>query len=218
MSHFKPALTGFLLIAATASSAQQIVIDNFDGGDQTVTLSTAPGTEVESINNNGGALANERTLRVSGSSVGGGNIVGAVASGNLTFDRPLGSTGQMDIWWDGDDDDTSFNGTGLGGVDLMANGQDRFRLTVNSSSSGAKHYRIIVYTNGSTSSQLEQTLPPGGGVVEFAYDDFTGTADFTNVGAIFLTTSTATGITDDWSFSIAELRTTPVELQHFSIE
>ena len=218
MTHFKPALTGILLITATASSAQQIVIDNFDGGDQTVTLSTAPGTEVESINNNGGALANERTLRVSGSSVGGGNIVGAVGSGNLTFNRPSGSTGQMDIWWDGDDDDTSFNATGLGGVDLTANSQDRFRLTVNSSSSGAKDFRITVWTDGGNQSQLEQTLPTGGGTVEFLYSNFTGSADFTNVGAIFLTTSTATGITDGWSFSIAELRTTPVELQHFSIE
>lgn len=198
-----------------AACAQSIVIDDFNSGALTVVLNSAPGTAVNFVDGNAGSvLQTERTLRVSGSSVAGGNISATSGLGSYGFTRPAGSDGTVEIWWDGNNNSTTFVPTGLGGVNLTANGQNAFRFQVASSSSAALSLAFYVWTDGSNISRGELTLPAGGGTVDLPYASFgvfggSGAA-FTNVGALFLGTTSPSN--QAWSAVIDDIRTVQTSL------
>ena len=190
--------------------AQSIVIDDFNSGALTVVLNSAPGTAVNFVDGNAGTvLQTERTLRVSGSSVAGGNISSTSGLGSYGFTRPAGSDGTLEIWWDGNNNSTTFQPTGLGGVNLTANGQNAFRFQITSSSSAALSLAFYVWTDGSNLSRGELTLPAGGGTIDLPFASFGvfggGGAVFTNVGALFLGTTSPSN--QAWSAVIDDIRT-----------
>ena len=193
-----------------AAVAQSIVIDDFNSGALTVVLNSAPGTAVNFVDGNAGTvLQGERTLRVSGSSVAGGNISATSGVGSYGFTRPAGSDGTIEIWWDGNNNSTTFQPTGLGGVNLTANNQNAFRFQITSSSSAALSLAFYVWTDGGNLSRGELTLPAGGGTVDLPYSSFgvfggSGAA-FTNVGALFLGTTSPSN--QAWSAVIDDIRT-----------
>ena len=201
------------LFAASMHSgvyAQSIVIDDFNSGALTVVLNSAPGTAANFVDGNAGTvLQTERNLRVSGSSVAGGNISATSGIGSYSFTRPAGSDGTMEIWWDGNNNSTTFMPTGLGGVNLTANGQNAFRFQVTSSSSAALSLAFYVWTDGGNLSRGELTLPAAGGTVDLPYSSFSvfggAGASFTNVGALFLGTTSPSN--QAWTAVIDDLRT-----------
>ena len=207
------------LLAAPAA-AQPIVIDDFSTNSSLLFL-TATGTAT-ALADGAGILQTERNLRISGSSFGGGASIDVeVTSGAMAFTRTASlSSGTIELWWDGDNNTTTFNATGLGGVNLTAGGQDRFVITVNSSTDTSSLMGLQVWTDGTNRSEHTFTLPGAGGTVTLPYANFVNTggtgADFSNVGAIFLRTADdGAGV---WVASIEDIRTQPVELLSFEVE
>ena len=210
-------LGGLIALSAATLAAQQIVIDTF-AADQNLFL-VSPGTVTGEVDDAGSIYSTERNMRVSAGTVGpGGEVTGNVTGGAFNFTRTVAPTsGTVEMWWDGDNG-PAFNPTGLGGVNLTANGQNSFRVTVGSSSSAVLHMRLQVWTDGGNNSVADFTLP-NGGTVDLPYASFSPNAgagaDFTTVGAIFLQTLESSGF---WVHAIDELRTTPVELASFTAE
>lgn len=193
-----------------AAFAQSIVIDDFNSGVLTVVLNSAPGTTGSFVDGNAGTvLQSERNLRVSGSSIAGGNISATTGLGSYGFTRPAGSDGTIEIWWDGNNNSTTFQPAGLGGVNLTTNGQNAFRFQVTSSSSAALSLAFYVWTDGTNLSRGELTLPAGGGTVDLPYASFSvfggSGATFTSVGALFLGTTSPSN--QAWSAVIDDIRT-----------
>lgn len=180
-----------LSIAGAAGAVERapdgslLAIDTFATAQSAVTLSSAPGS-VGAFQDGGGILQTERNIRVSGSSVAGGSISGSVSSGALTFFRPAGSTGQMDVWWDGDNSSLDFAPTGLGGIDLTDGGaRNGLRVTVLSSTSATLVARLVVWTDGGSLSQASFLLPTAGGSVYAMF------ASFVQAGALRPTSPTS---------------------------
>jgi hypothetical protein len=210
-----------VLLSGAPLAAQQIVIDDFEAAGTTLIL-TATGTQ--EVNENGAViLQNERNLRVSGSGFGGGTSIDeGVSGGALNVIRTAFiTTANAEAWWDGDNNTSVFNPVGLGGVDLTANGQDRFTISgATTNGSDAQQLELRVWTDGGNNSVAAFTLPTGGATFDILYSSFTPSAGagatFTNVGAISLQLlSTAAGV---WVFNLDDIRTTPVELMSFEVE
>lgn len=215
----RPSLVLAVLLG-TPVFAQPIVVDDFST-NSAGHIRVSPGTDT-SFDDGSGILQTERNLRLSAGTVGpGASIEMNVASGAMGFTRSASLTGgTIEMWWDGNNNTATFSPTGLGGVNLTAGGQDRFVITVNSSSDTSSLMGLQVWTDGSNRSEHTFTLPGAGGTVTLPYANFVNTggtgADFANVGAIFLRTA------DDgaglWIASIEDIRTQPVELLSFEVE
>lgn len=159
-----------------------------------------------------GMLGGERTMRLTLADAGGTASM-EVAGGVWTCSTDAAA--DFELWWDGTQGDATFNpNSGLGGIDLTAGGKDTFEFEVISNDL-ADDFRIQIWTSGSEISNAIFTLPTTPGVVSVPFADFTGTADFTDVEAIFFRTVNRPGA---WNYSIAFLETTPVALQSFDIE
>ncbi len=197
-------LTGFLALAGAAQPV--IVVDTFEQAQGPVVLNAAPGS-VGSFQDGAGILQTERNIRVSGSSVAGGPISATVAGGQLTVTRPGGSLGEVDLWWDGNNNSESFSPTGLGGVNLTAGGNTGFAIQTVSSSSTALEMQLVVWTDGSNTSRVFFTLPAGAAILEIPFTDFEvfsgAGANFASVGAIYLYTSNNSGA---WTFTLTDIR------------
>lgn len=197
-------LVGILALAGAAPAV--IVIDTFEQAQGPVSLIAAPGT-VGSFQDGAGILQTERNIRVSGSSVAGGPISATVAGGQLTATRPAGSLGEVDLWWDGNNNTETFSPTGLGGANLTAGGNTGFAIQTVSSTSTVLELQLVVWTDGSNTSRVLFTLPAGAAIVEIPFSDFeifSGTgANFASVGAIYLYTSNNSGA---WTFTLTDLR------------
>ncbi len=210
----------FALLLASPALAQPIIIDDFSTDSATV-IRVSAGTST-AFDDGSGILQTERNLRVSGGGfAGGSSIEMAVSSGSMSFTRSAGVTGgTLEMWWDGNNNTATFMPTGLGGINLTAGGQNRFVITVDSSTDTSSLMALDVWTDGGNRSTHTFTLPGGGGTVTLLYSGFSITAgtgaNFTNVGAIFLRTADdGTGL---WVASINDIRTQPVELMSFSAE
>lgn len=110
-----------------------------------------------------------------------------------------GSTGPGSIWWDGSASTSSFNPTGLNGVDLTGNGiWNSLRLDA-AKNGGVSGFTITVYTDATHYSTYTFTLPffnngvcgpsdPATSIIPFSSfvqgTTATGPADFADVGGI----------------------------------
>ena len=194
------------LVAFTGAARPVIVIDTFEQAQGPVSLNAAPGT-VGSFQDGAGILQTERNIRVSGSSVAGGPISATVTGGQLTVTRPSGSTGEVDLWWDGNNSTETFSPTGLGGANLTAGDNTGFALQTVTSTSTSLELQLLVWTDGGNVSRVLFTLPAGAAILEIPFTDFEvfsgAGADFANVGAIYLYTSNNTGA---WTFTLTDFR------------
>jgi hypothetical protein len=117
-----------------------------------------------------------------------------VDNGVLSFSNNVGTLGAGLIVWDGNDDPTTVDSTGLGGIDITQNGGtdlDGFFLDILSADLAGLELAFTVYdTNNNTSSLAQIFDTPVSSAspltAGFLFSDFVGNADFTNVGAIEL--------------------------------
>jgi hypothetical protein len=145
-------------------------------------------------------------------------LSGVVASDTLTMttDTP----GDLEVWWDGMDDDT-FTPTGLGGMDLTSGGMfDRFVLDVTANTRPMDTMRMQIWIDGGNLCEAQFQMPVG--MLEVLFSSFTmcsGTATAVtapqNAGAIFFRTVFQPGA---WSFTLGSVASTPVELLSFAVE
>ncbi len=226
MNRLPTVIVTFLALTATSHlNAQPITIDTFSTNSPTTSFGPGGGGgTLTRFDDGAGILQTERNIRLSTGSLGAAETVsvdvGTTLAGALAFARSAGVTNTtVEVWWDGNNDTSVFNPTGLGGINLTAGGQDRFVINVVGSSDTVKQMRLVVWTDGSNLSEQNFTLPAAGGTVTLLYSGFTiagGTgANFTNVGAIFLRTVDPSGA---WSAQITNISTQPVELMSFSAE
>lgn len=205
-------------LIALPAGAQSIIIDTFET-DQSL-ISVTSNEDLGNFVDGTGILQTERNMRIQTGTVGpGGEVSASVGVGLYILTRASNANGTVTIWWDGNNSTTTLSQTGLGGVDLTAGGQTRFRVTTGTTNSTTESFTMTVYTNASNSSAHIFTLPAVPGTVELLYSNFvvaTGTgANFASVGAITLSTTDASGF---WTPQLDDIRTVPVELQSFSVD
>jgi hypothetical protein len=112
----------------------------------------------------------------------------AATAGVLRFSNATAVQSTAYVTWDGDDDPTVVDPTGLGGIDITAGTATGIYVNINSTDLSGLELTFTVYdTSGNTSSLmksygiiLSQEIDP------FLYSSFIGSADFTSVGAIQL--------------------------------
>lgn len=210
-----PTLLASALSTAPAMHAQ-VDIDDFSTAQGPVTQSDTIGSAA-TFASGAGILGTHRTLRATLAVNNVGSFATLdVAAGVLTFDA--NDLSDFSVWWDGEAD-TTFNGAGLGGVDLTAgSSKDRFVLDVSSNTNTGDQVRLAVWTDGGNRSEVLFTMPTSGTVVlPFASFVVAGGAgaDFSNVGAVTFSNVLRPGA---WRFTVSFLETTPVELQSFEID
>lgn len=182
--------------AATAANASTLTIDDFsitqDVGFQPI------GGIIESSSEAGpdaSILGNFRDLAVINSNAD--NIIesrGMVSDGTLAFSNNAGTTSTLRVIYDGDDD--NFTGVdiapGLGGIDLTENDGmtlDALCLDILSADLAGLSVTISVFDSSNDSSSIIRVYPTAinAPITEtFAYADFLGSADFTDVSAVVL--------------------------------
>lgn len=215
MIRFRPTTVKFLtssaLLAASTMLHAQTTIDDFSVAQGPLSH-TGSIMVLSDFQAGAGILGGERTMRLTLADASGTASM-EVAGGVWTCTTDANA--DFELWWDGTQGDTSFNPNGgLGGIDLTAGGKDAFEFEV-ISNNVADDFRIQIWTSGAEVSNAIFTLPTTPGVVSVPFADFTGTADFTDVEAVFFRTVNRPGA---WSYSISFLETTPVTLQSFDIE
>ncbi len=128
---------------------------------------------VEVVNNNG----NSQFLR--------SNLL--VDNGEASFNNDTGITGNVTILWDGVSE--TLNRQGLGGINITQGNLDSISMDVISADLAGLDMTFTIYDMNSNSSSISRILNSSMSTSQeevFLFQDFVGTADFTNVGAIQL--------------------------------
>lgn len=190
-------LTGIILsislslLVTDVDAVAPISVDDFSTAQGIITDSSADGNPVSDFIN-GTMLGAERDVSVNTTS-GAFSATTMTTGGVLYFTIGTGVVASTTITWDGNDDDaTSLDATGLGGIDLSQGATlDAFDLGI-SNSDRASNMTITVYTDAANFSQITLAVPitPSADNHTIPFADFgigggTG-ADFSNVGAITL--------------------------------
>jgi hypothetical protein len=117
---------------------------------------------------------------------GSNNIVltSGVSGGIWSVSTPNGASGFSFIQYDGVDGTTDLNPNGLGGLDITSDAAFAFQLQIQSDLE--TEYTLTVYSLGGGQSDVVLSIPGGNQPNQFLalYTDFTGNADFANIGAI----------------------------------
>lgn len=189
----------FSLLAATAmlgagsAQADPILIDDFSveqdvgliGIDDFIPSSSQVGAD-------GSIIGGFRDIEAMGDADNFFDTRLTAEDGTLTFSNNVNTTGAGNIVWDGDDDPTVLDPTGLGGIDITNNNGwvlDRLLVEIISADLGGLELNFTIYDLANNVSTLSRTFSQAIATPvtsAFLFDDFSGTADFTNVGAIQL--------------------------------
>ncbi len=186
-------LAATTMLAAGSAKAAPIIIDTFDV-EQDVGLLGIP-MFIPSSSQEGpdaSILGGFRDMQVTGDADNFLETRLQSTGGGLTFSNNVETSGIGQIVWDGDDDPTTIDPTGLGGIDITRNGDwdlDRIWLDLVSADLPGLELTFNIYDTNNNVSTLSRTFnnpvnaPVG---VNFLFSDFAGAADFTNVGALEL--------------------------------
>ncbi|GGA25760.1 hypothetical protein [Okeania sp. KiyG1] len=209
----------FSLLAATAmlgagsAQAAPIIIDDFsvfqDVGFQAVDPVIPSSSQVGP---DGSIIGGFRDIEVTGNAALALQSRITATNGVLDFSNNVGTDGSGTIVWDGDDDPTVVDPTGLGGIDLTGGDWplDRILVEVISADLPGLELNWTIYDLDNGVSSLSRTFSQAittPETVTFLFDDFSGDADFTNVGAIRLDIDGPLEI--DAEFSIIEVGKDP---------
>jgi hypothetical protein len=207
---------GLALAASVAPpAAAQLVVDNFST-TQSVSLST-PSSSISQEVSGSGILGGVRMIRLTQGALAGSES-GVVSGNTLTLSTT--TEADLEVWWDGVDDD-AFTPTGLGGLDLTNGGQfDRFVLNVTANSLPADTMRMVIWIDGGNRCEVQFAMPVGMLSLPFAsFTSCSGTATPSSAsqsaGLVQLRTVFRPGA---WSFQLGLVQSTPVELLQFSLE
>jgi len=177
MKAMKKGVLGAALVAALGfgSSAQaDVVIDLFQGPLQQVATSTLGGTQFDQAGPLANVIGSYRDLQITktGDNQGGVDVGESsllVDSGSLQLSNAIGNKSVGLVTWDGNDDASTVDITGLGGVDLTAMGGDRFLATVFQADLGFD-YKIRVWDMDGDLSTLSASVQfPVGAAVDSDY-------------------------------------------------
>lgn len=149
------ALALLLVLGAAGAVDAQVLVDDFSTAQGPNEDPPGGPPPASSTADTGGAdiLGGERDLEMRLIS-GSGPVTGEVTGGAFELAVPASDRGEATLTWDGNDDDaTTLDPVGLGGVDLTAGGTlSGFRLTVDQASEGIELI-LRVFTDGSNHSQ-----------------------------------------------------------------
>lgn len=115
-----------------------------------------------------------------------------VTGGGLNFSNSAGTTGRGLLTWDGDDDPTVLDPTGFGGIDITQNnghGLSGIFVDIASTDLAGLELGFTIFDLDNNVSTLSRTFASAVAsplTTSFLFEDFSGPADFTNVGAIKL--------------------------------
>jgi len=187
---------GVMLLAlamVTGAASADVLIDSFNL-DQSVTV-TGAGNEAgnEAGPDASTVIDGYRDMWAKVTSAGGGSIT--VAAGNsgaftgldLEVSLSTGTVANTVLTWDGNDSDADpVNGidyTGLGNEDLTESGANTGILVQITSIDLGVTIDLTAYTDSTNSSTIGHTTSSSQSIF-LPFADFTGTADFTDIGAI----------------------------------
>ena len=203
-------------VLAGAGEARAVLIDSFNSSfEQTVTNSTI-GTPAGNSADTTAAIGGERDIMLeilNNPSSLAATVSVSPATGLATWSEDAAVLSRATLQYDGlDNDPFSLNATGLGGVNLRADGSTAFEFLLTNDLDFTMAARV--YTDAGNWVELIKLVPgnPGGGpqTVEFKFEDFApgeGAADFENVGAIEIVLEGIFGRTD---VDIDQIATGPV--------
>ncbi len=173
-----------------AQSGNNLIIDDFSS-DHAIIFVTLNGT-----NPDGSSVAatdvvgGERDVSVEVTS--GSNANAEVASGTFNLSVGANSSGSSSIVYDGQDGDPfAIDFDGLNSLDLTNGGtEDRFKISV-VSSDHAGTITIDVYSDEGNRSSVVREFAENMSTenIMISFSEFSGSADFSNVGAIVITAS-----------------------------
>lgn len=198
-------LLSVLLVIFCGNVYAQTVIDNYSDA-LTVTDVSGGASTVGSVAG-AGMIGGSRDVRVT--AVGASSASATITGGMLTWTSD--GTADLEINYDGNADDV-LSSTGLGGVDLTANGKNSFEFMVSGSNTTGDF--VIRVRDGSNTSEYVGNLVSPSGAIVIPFADFTGSANFSSVENIFFDLRVRDGAE---TFQLEMLETTPVELQYFEI-
>jgi hypothetical protein len=180
----------FLLFSLSCATQAQFVIDNFNT-NQTLISVSAVGSAGST--QRGTMQGNERDLNVTVTSPG--TITAQVRTGVFTYTQDASAVGSADIVWDGIDGNAStLAPSGLGVLNFTASSQNAFMLGVNSCNQSVS-VTLTIYSGGGTTKTVTITVPAATlpNFIVIPYNTFSGTGNFTTVGAVTLTVNSSPG-------------------------
>ena len=201
------AASAALLMGASQASAAVLTIDNFSG-EQLVqdAAVTSNASQVAGADIIGGY----RDLAVVNTVASGNNTNATemrVTDGKLKFSNVSGAKGEGTLTYDGDDDPTTVNTTGLGGINLLI-GTDPyfyFGLPAEEQFDNVALFRATVWDTAGNTASYEEEIAPGFSP-ELSFSEFAG-IDFSSIGALqFLISTTAYNISVDGALDLIEVR------------
>lgn len=172
------------------------MVDNFDT-NQTINIAagSVPTSQWSAVAG-GSVIGGEREITATVTAIGGSNqldvIINGSGLGRLAHSQGVGVIGSTLLTYDGTDNNPNLNYTGLGGVNLTANGDDAFIVVIHSNNFGDPDTTVVtIYSDATRCSTLTLNLPEPGvrennpnRVLVFRYSDFGTCAGFSN-GATF---------------------------------
>lgn len=198
------------------------LIDSFNTTTQSVTAAD-PGSSTDSSSLAAPeALGGERDMEVALTSITSSLQINAngTVPGVLVFDASSGATGTRVVTYDGvDNDGTTLDANGLGGVNLLASDAVGMRFSIGADQ--ASTLVVRVYSSPTDFSLANISIPVTGGsptaTLIVRYGDFVigggAGADFSNVGAIEVGIETGTAV--DAQLNIFETASVVVQTADF---
>lgn len=192
------AILGLMVAYYSPIQAQTGPVDSFDTNHPVLTLTyagTAPLGPIASSSSGSGILGGERDIEIEllNGATDNTQMRSFVASSVYVLECGSGISGNAQIQWDGPDNSSTLNPTGLGSVDLTDGGSDDiFRLIIISNDEDVT-LTFTVYTDGSNYSTydlfLADNLTRREIIIPFSNFSVAGGvgANFRNVGAVTLT-------------------------------
>lgn len=178
--------------AIYGQSGNNIVIDGFDDTEAINIVATPEAPRQSIAIPNASVLGGERDMIVELTD-GVRDAEADILSGEYSLSVSAGSSGRGSLIYDGGDGDAdNIDFTGLGGIDLERGlsqdfqTEDRFKLTVVDSDLDGT-VTITIYSDESRSSTVTRNFT-GATDFEIMFSEFSGNADFNDVGAIVIET------------------------------
>ena len=189
----------FLLFAFLALVRSESVIDNFTG-NQTLVLVTSAASSDTTFSSvlNSAVLGGERDaiLTITESSGTGLVVIANVQNKQLTLANPNGVSATLVIQYDGKDNSSTLNTTGLGGINFLTlSPKQSFSINSQVDVSFTSIEILVTDMNGGQSTAIID-VASSTSLTTFTvpFSEFTGNVDFSDVGAVQLEIASSANI------------------------